>query len=253
LTITFLGTGTSQGVPVIGCACEVCTSLDYRDKRLRSSVYVEDDDLSFVIDTGPDFRQQILRERINKLDAVVFTHEHKDHTAGLDDIRAFNYWQKMDMPVYAYQRVIEHLKKEFSYIFSDVKYPGIPRLDLYTIDKESFKIKNTEVIPIDVLHYKLPLFGYRIKDFTYITDANYISKEEIEKIKGTKVLVLNALQKASHISHFNLEQAIEMAQIIGAERTYFTHISHTLGAHQKVSLELPEKIFLSYDGLKVKI
>jgi phosphoribosyl 1,2-cyclic phosphate phosphodiesterase len=253
LTITFLGSGTSQGVPVIGCECEVCTSLDFRDKRLRSSVYVKTDDVTFVIDTGPDFRQQILRERINQLDAVVFTHEHKDHTAGLDDIRAFNYWQKMDMPVYASGRVIEHLKKEFSYIFSDKKYPGIPKIEVSEIQNQPFYIKRTKVTPIEVLHYKLPLYGYRINDFTYITDANYISDEELEKIKGTKVLVLNALQKAAHISHFNLEQAIELAKRVGAKKTYFTHISHSLGQHNKVSHELPENIFLAFDGLKVTI
>jgi phosphoribosyl 1,2-cyclic phosphate phosphodiesterase len=253
LTITFLGSGTSQGVPVIGCECEVCTSLDFRDKRLRSSVYVKTNDSTFVIDTGPDFRQQILRERINQLDAVVFTHEHKDHTAGLDDIRAFNYWQKIDMPVYASERVVEHLKKEFSYIFSDMKYPGIPKIEVNEIGNKPFFIKQTQIIPIEVLHYKLPLFGYRIKDFTYITDANYISDVELEKVKGSKVLVLNALQKAAHISHFNLEQAIELAQKIGAQKTFFTHISHNLGMHHKVSRELPENIFLAYDGLKITI
>ncbi len=253
MRVTFLGTGTSQGVPVIGCMCEVCQSLNFKDKRLRTSVHVEVDGKSFVIDTGPDFRQQILRERINKLDAVIYTHEHKDHTAGLDDIRAFNFRQKKDMPVYARPQVIEQLKREFSYIFSEKKYPGIPQIATYEIENKPFKIEGVTFTPIEVMHLKLPVYGYRIGDFTYITDANYISDVERQKIKGSKVLVLNALQKEPHISHFNLEEAIEEAKDLGAETTYFLHISHRMGKHKVIEKSLPENIHLAYDGLSIDI
>ncbi|HYG37175.1 MAG TPA: MBL fold metallo-hydrolase [Cytophagales bacterium] len=253
MTITFLGTGTSQGVPVIGCGCEVCASIDYRDKRLRSSVFVQTDGLNLIIDTGPDFRQQILRERIRKLDAVLFTHEHKDHTAGLDDIRAFNYLQKTDMPVFAREKVIHQIQREFAYIFTDKKYPGIPKVQMHEILKEPFFINDLKIMPIEIMHYRLPIIGFRIKDFTYITDANFISEEELEKIEGTKVLVLNALQNSPHISHFTLQEAIDVALKIKAEKTFFTHISHNLGSHKKVSAVLPENIFLGYDGLKVSL
>lgn len=253
MIVTFLGTGTSQGVPVIACNCDVCQSIDFRDKRLRTSIHLEVSGQSIVIDTGPDFRTQILRERIKHLDAILFTHEHKDHTAGLDDVRSFNFAQKMDMPIYADSRVITQLKKEFSYVFETEKYPGVPRLDVNEITNSPFEVNGVKITPIEVLHYKLPVFGFRIKDFTYITDANYISEKEIEKIKGSKILVLNALQKKDHISHFTLDQAIDIAQIVNAEKTYFTHISHNLGKHRDVEKELPKNCELAFDGLKLHI
>ncbi|WP_342647605.1 MBL fold metallo-hydrolase [Mucilaginibacter sp. CSA2-8R] len=253
MTITFLGTGTSQGVPVIGCDCDICTSADKHDKRLRTSILVEAQGKIIVIDTGPDFRYQMLRVGVKHLDAVIFTHEHKDHTAGLDDIRAFNYLQQEPMDVYAVPRVQASLKKEFSYIFAEFQYPGIPKINLHTIGNEPFNVGPVKFIPIEVLHYKLPVLGFRIDDFTYITDAKTIAEPEIEKIKGTKVLVVNALQKQPHMSHFTFDEAIAFAQRIGAETTYFTHISHRLGKHADVSLELPQGIQLAYDGLKIEL
>lgn len=253
MTITFLGTGTSQGVPVIACDCEVCTSADHRDKRLRSSILIEVEGKVIVIDSGPDFRYQMLRECVKHLDAIVFTHEHKDHVAGMDDIRAFNYRQQGAIDVYATTRVQEALRREFSYIFHDFKYPGIPQIELHTIDKEPFYIGDAKLIPIEVMHYKLPVLGFRIGDFTYITDAKTIEPAELEKIKGSKILVINALQKEKHISHFTLDEAIAFAEMIGAEQTYFTHISHRLGKHQDVSALLPPNIFLAFDGLKLEI
>lgn len=253
MKITFLGTGTSQGVPVIACECEVCASVDFRDKRSRSSVWVEVDDLSLVIDTGPDFRMQMLRERVKRLDAILFTHGHKDHTAGLDDVRSFNFKQKMDMPVYAQEHVMEQLQREFSYVFAEKKYPGVPQIQTNVISKEPFKIGNTLITPVEVMHYKLPVLGFRMRDFTYITDANFISEEEKEKIKGSKILVLNALQKTEHISHFTLDEAVALAQELGVEQTYLTHVSHTMGKQRAVEKELPEGIDFAFDGLTVEL
>jgi phosphoribosyl 1,2-cyclic phosphate phosphodiesterase len=252
LKITFLGTGTSQGVPVIGCDCEVCQSLDYRDKRLRSSIHVQLDDLSLVVDTGPDFRQQMLRERINKLDAVLFTHSHKDHIAGLDDVRAYNYLQQTDMPVYGNADVLSQLKKEFYYAFEKNKYPGIPQLKLHEISSEPFFIGSTRILPLPVLHYQLPVLGFRIHNFSYITDANQIPDQTLELLKGTDTLVLNALQREKHLSHFNLAEATSMAKRIGAKQTYFIHISHKLGCHKTVERELPKSVALAYDGLTIE-
>jgi len=253
VTITFLGTGTSQGVPVIACDCEVCTSTDPHDKRLRTSVLIEGDDKTVVIDSGPDFRYQMLRAGVKRLDAIVFTHEHKDHVAGMDDIRAFNYRQNAPVDVYATTRVQEALKREFSYIFAEFKYPGIPQINLHTIGLDPFDIGNLHFIPVEVMHYKLPVLGFRIKDFTYITDAKTVSETEKQKIKGTKILVINALQTQSHISHFTLDEAILFAQEIGAEKTYFTHISHRLGLHEAMSQQLPPNIAFAYDGLKLSV
>ena len=253
MTITFLGTGTSQGVPVIACECEVCTSTDKHDKRLRTSVLIETDGKVIAIDSGPDFRYQMLRAGVKHLDAVVFTHEHKDHTAGLDDIRAFNFVQQAPMDIYAVPRVQESLKREFSYIFAAYKYPGIPQLNMHTVDLDPFFIGPVEVTPIEVMHYRLPVLGFRIKDFTYITDAKTIAPAEMEKIKGSRVLVINALQREPHISHFTLDEAIALAKQIGAQTTYFTHISHRLGKHADVSAELPKGIALAYDGLKITL
>jgi len=253
VTVTFLGTGTSQGVPVIGCDCEVCTSADKHDKRLRTSIMVEAQGKVIVIDTGPDFRYQMLREGVKHLDAVVFTHEHKDHTGGLDDIRAFNYLQQEPTDVYAVPRVQASLKKEFAYIFAEYQYPGIPKINLHTIGTEPFKVGPVKFTPIEVVHYKLPVLGFRIHDFTYITDAKTITDAEVEKIMGSKVLVINALQKQPHISHFTFDEAVAFAKRVGAETTYFTHISHRLGKHADVSTELPAGIELAYDGLKVEL
>lgn len=253
MTITFLGTGTSQGVPVIGCTCEVCKSLDYRDKRLRSSVHILVNGQSFVIDTGPDFRQQMVRETIKRVDAILFTHAHRDHTAGLDDVRAYNFLQNMSMPVYATQETLTQLRNDFAYIFEAHHYPGLPRLDLRSITENSFTINGVEVIPLPVTHLNLPVLGFRIGDFSYITDANFISEETFERLTGTKILVLNALQQESHVSHFNLVQAIEIAKKIKAERTYFTHLSHKMGLHAEINRQLPENIQLAFDGLSISL
>ncbi|MES2454036.1 MAG: MBL fold metallo-hydrolase [Bacteroidota bacterium] len=249
MKITFLGTGTSQGIPVITCNCIVCKSSDPRNKRLRTSVLIETEDKTIVIDSGPDFRYQMLRANVQDLDAILFTHEHKDHVAGLDDIRPFNYLLKKDISVYATESVQQSLKKEFSYIFAEVKYPGLPQIQMHTIDQQPFHIGSLKIIPLDIMHYKLPILGFRMGEFTYITDAKTVSEETILKIKGTKILVVNALQRDEHISHFNLKQAIAFAKLIGAETTYFTHISHNLGLHEEVEQELPENIKLAYDGL----
>lgn len=253
MKITFLGTGTSQGVPVIGCSCEVCQSLDYRDKRLRSSIHIQVDELSLVVDTGPDFRQQILRERINKLDGVLFTHSHKDHIAGLDDVRAYNYLQQADMPVYGNADVLAQLKTEFYYAFEKKKYPGIPQLKLNEINHDQFSIGTVKILPLPVLHYQLLVLGFRINNFSYITDANQIPESTLALLKGTRTLVLNALQREKHVSHFNLEEALAMAAQIGAEQTYFIHISHKLGRHKIVERELPKSVALAYDGLSIEV
>lgn len=253
MNITFLGTGTSQGVPVIGCSCEVCQSLDFRDQRLRASIHIAVEGQSFVVDTGPDFRMQMLREGIKKLDAVLFTHEHKDHTAGLDDIRPFNFYQQADIPIFGRQAVLEQLQREYAYIFNDKKYPGVPQVACVEIDHNPFQINGIGITPIPVLHYKLPVLGFRIGDFSYITDANHIPEESLALLEGSEILVLNALQKEPHISHFTLDQAIEQAKRIGAKKTYFTHISHRLGLHAEVEKELPEGMYLGYDGLKLHV
>jgi len=254
MKITFLGTGTSQGVPVIACNCDVCLSKKPKDKRLRTSVMLSFNHKNIVIDTGPDFRQQMLRENVKHLDAILFTHEHKDHIAGMDDIRAFNYQSKSDMPVYATQQVQKGLKNEFHYIFADFKYPGIPKIDLHTIyHNQPFKLFDKTIIPIEVMHYKMPVTAFRIDNFTYITDANFISDQEKEKIKGTEVLVINALRKEEHISHFTLQQALDFIAEIKPKKAYLTHISHLLGSHSDISLELPNNVFMAHDGLMLDI
>ncbi len=253
MKITVLGSGTSQGVPVIGCQCEVCLSADERDKRLRSSVLIETGTKTFVVDTGPDFRQQMLRADVRSLDGVLFTHEHKDHVAGLDDIRAFNFVQKKEMTVYATPQVQEALKRDFHYAFADVKYPGVPRIHLETISSNAFEAEGVLIRPIQVLHYKLPVLGFRIGDFTYITDANQIPEEEKKKIYGTKVLIINALRKTDHISHFTLEEALEVIDEFKPQKAYITHISHQMGLHASVSHELPEGVYLAYDQLEISL
>jgi len=251
--ITFLGTGTSQGVPVIACNCEVCSSPDPRDKRLRSSIMVEAAGKVIVIDSGPDFRYQMLRAKVTHLDAIVFTHEHKDHIAGMDDIRAFNYRQEAAIDIYATTRVQDALKREFAYVFAEQKYPGIPEVNLRTIGLKPFEIGDLTFRPIEVMHFKLPILGFRIGDFTYITDAKTISESEKQKIKGTKTLVINALQIEKHISHFTFVEAIAFAKEIGAQTTYFTHISHRLGRHEAILGLLPKNITLAYDGLVLEV
>ncbi len=253
MKVTFLGTGTSQGVPVIGCDCQVCQSLDYRDKRLRSSVHLAVNNTSLVIDTGPDFRQQMLRERIMKLDAILLTHAHKDHIAGLDDVRAYNFLQQKNMPVYGTKDVHKQLQTEFYYAFEEHKYPGIPRLDLIEIKDQDFTIDGVTITPLPVLHYNLPVMGFRVGNFSYITDANHIPESTFEKLKGTNILALNALQREKHLSHFNLSEALEVASKIGAEQTYFLHISHKLGTHKAVEKELPDSVALAYDGLTIEL
>jgi phosphoribosyl 1,2-cyclic phosphate phosphodiesterase len=238
---------------VIGCGCEVCRSLDYRDKRLRTSIHLDIHGQSLVIDTGPDFRQQMLRENIGKLDAVILTHAHRDHTSGIDDVRAYNFLQNMNMPVYGTTETLQQIKNDFAYIFAPDAYPGLPRLDLRTITENAFSINGITITPLPVMHLRLPVLGFRIGDFSYITDANSISDSTYEKLKGTKTLVINALQKEPHISHFNLEQAIETVKKINPEKAYFTHISHKMGLHSEVSKELPTNISLAVDGLQVSI
>jgi phosphoribosyl 1,2-cyclic phosphate phosphodiesterase len=253
LTITFLGTGTSSGVPMIACGCYVCTSTDKKDKRLRSSILVQSPTTTIVIDTTPDFRYQMLRAQVKKLDAVLFTHPHKDHIAGLDDIRAFNYLQQQSMKVYANQMTIDGLMREFAYAFADKKYPGIPEIDLNTITEEPFHIGDIPVTPIMVWHLKMPVYGFRFGAFTYITDANRIEDDEKEKIAGSQVIVLNALRKEPHISHFSLSEAIGLANELAIPYAYFTHISHQLGRHSEIEKELPSGRHLAYDGLILKL
>jgi phosphoribosyl 1,2-cyclic phosphate phosphodiesterase len=251
--ITILGSGTSQGVPVIACDCEVCTSTNPKDKRLRTSVLIEYKDKVFVIDSGPDFRYQMLRANVQRLDALILTHEHKDHIAGLDDIRAFNYKMGRKIPVYATLNVQNALKREFEYIFSGIKYPGIPEVELHTIENNKpLIVEGLEFIPIEVLHYKLPVLGFRIKNFTYITDANYIADKEKDKIKGTKTLIINALRKEKHISHFTMDEAINLIHELKPETAYLTHISHQLGLHDAINKELPADIFCAFDGLELE-
>ena len=254
MKVTFLGTGTSQGVPVISCPCNVCHSTNTKDKRLRTSMMIEEDDFTLVIDSGPDFRQQLLREDVKKLDAILFTHSHKDHVAGLDDVRAFNFFQQKPMDVYATTWVQDAIRKEFYYAFDlENDYPWIPKVKFHTITLSPFEIGPLKIVPVEVLHHKLPVLGFRFGDFTYITDASFISEIELKKISGTKVLVLNALRKEKHIAHFNLEEAIALAEKIGAHKTFFTHMSHQMGLHDVVSAGLPHNISLAYDGLKVEV
>ena len=253
MLVTFLGTGTSQGVPLIACECPVCTSTNTKDKRLRSSVLVQDQGVDIVVDSGPDFRQQMLRCGIKKLDALIFTHAHKDHIAGMDDIRGFNFKMKSAVDVYCTEQVERQMHQEFHYIFSEFKYPGIPELQLHRIDKDTpFEVKGVTIQPIEVMHYKLPVLGFRFRHFVYVTDANFISETEKEKMKGCDVLVLNALRRESHVSHFNLQEALDLIAEVKPKRAYLTHISHQLGLHDEVSAELPPNVFLAYDNLQLE-
>lgn len=253
MEVTFLGTGTSQGVPVIACPCRVCHSPDSRDQRLRSSILVSHRNSQVVIDTGPDFRQQMLRSGTTALDGVVYTHEHKDHIAGMDDVRAFNYFQQKHIDLFCSQRVEEALRREFGYAFSEEKYPGVPEVNLRRIGNEPFEVAGIPFQPIEVMHMKLPVLGFRIGSFTYITDANFIPEREKDKIRGSRILVLNALRRKPHPSHFTLDEALRLAEEIGAETTYLTHISHQLGTHSEVEAQLPSGVRLAWDGLKIHI
>lgn len=253
LKVTFLGTGTSQGIPIIGSSHPVCLSANPKDKRLRVSVLIEWDTYVYVIDCGPDFRQQMLNANCKKLDGVVFTHEHADHTAGLDDIRPF-YFKQGDIPIYAHQRVLNALEKRFDYIFkTENKYAGAPGVTPIRIQNKPFQLGNMQVVPIDGLHYKLQVFGFRFNDFAYLTDMKTIEDHEINKLKGVKVLVVNALRETEHISHFNLEEALALIDKVKPERAYLTHISHMLGFHDEVEKKLPEHVFLAYDNLEIEI
>jgi phosphoribosyl 1,2-cyclic phosphate phosphodiesterase len=253
LRITFLGTGTSIGVPVITCDCPVCTSTDQHDKRLRTSIMIEVNGKTFVIDCGPDFRIQMLRENVANLDAVIFTHEHRDHIAGLDDVRAFNYVLNKKIDIYGTERVMEAIRIEFPYIFSESRYFGAPQLTIHPITEAPFSIQGVEFIPILVMHEKLPVMGFRIGDFTYITDASYIPPEEMEKIRGSRVIVLNALRNSKHVSHFSVSEAVQILSELRPEAAYLTHLSHFVGLHEEVNLKLPDFIQLAYDGLEILI
>ena len=251
--VVILGSGTSQGVPVIACECSVCASKDKKDYRTRSSILIQVADENYVVDTGPDFRFQMLREQVKSLRGVIFTHEHKDHVAGLDDVRAFNHLESRPMEVYCTERVENALRSEFHYVFSDDRYPGIPKVQLFRIDDEPINLRNNlNLIPVNVLHYKMPVKGFRFGDFTYITDAKKIESKEINKVLGSKTLVINALHRSEHLSHFNLEQALEFINIVQPEKTYLTHISHLFGKHKEVEIELPKNVFLAYDGLNLE-
>ena len=252
LTITFLGTGTSGGVPMIGCTCYVCSSQSEKDKRLRSSIMVQSNTTTLVVDTTPDFRTQMLRENVRKLDAVIFTHPHKDHTAGLDDVKAFNFFQKKPMDIYANTLTQEALKREFAYAFADKKYPGIPNIKMHTITNETFMVGDIPVTPILVYHLQMPVLGFRFGSFIYITDANRIDDSEKEKIIGCDTIVLNALRKKEHISHFSLQEAVDLADEMKIPNAYFTHISHQLGTSEEINKELPFNRQLAWDGLKLE-
>lgn len=238
---------------MIACHCEVCSSTDFRDNRLRSSVLIQDNDLTIAIDAGPDFRQQMLREKVDRIDAIVITHAHKDHVAGLDEIRAFNFFQHKAIDIYATTEVQEKIKIEFYYVFGEKKYPGIPEMNLITINESPFTIGHLKFIPIKLMHLNMIVYGFRIGDFSYVTDVNYIAPEEMEKLKGTKILVLDALRKKKHISHFTLDEAIAVANEIHPQKTYFTHISHQLGLHREVEASLHPNMHLAFDGLKLSV
>lgn len=253
MKVTFLGTGTSQGIPVVGCKCDVCTKGTKKDHRLRTSVMVTQKNTQINIDAGPDFRYQLLRAHVDRLDAILITHCHKDHIAGLDDVRSFNYLYKKAMDIYAVPRDQAAIKKEFSYAFDEMPYPGVPDMNLVNLTEEPFKIGDLEIIPLPVMHAKMKVMGFRFGDFSYVTDANYIPPETLDKIAGSKVIVINALRKRHHASHFNLEEAVEVLKQLHPEKGYLTHISHMLGFHDEIEKELPPFIKLAYDGLELEL
>ncbi len=254
-SITFLGTGTSQGIPIIGCSCPVCKSDDIRDKRLRCSALIRYEGKTFLIDAGPDFRQQMLREDISHLDAILLTHNHKDHTGGLDDVRSFNYLEQRPFPIFCESHVLESLKKEYYYVFTEKPYPGAPAMDIHLITSLPFEIEGIPVIPIRAMHYKLPVLGFRFGDCAYLTDANYIPESEFEKLKGLKIFVINTVKRGHHISHYSLEEAIDICRRVGARKSYLTHLSHMLPRHAELAGELaalPFSIQPAIDGLTVE-
>lgn len=253
MRVKFLGTGTSQGVPMIGCRCNVCCSDDARDKRLRSSVVIEIGNKVIQIDGGPDFRYQHLRARTTQLDAILITHEHKDHIGGLDDVRAFNYSMQKPIDIYCEPHAAKAIRSDFSYSFREDKYPGVPEINLVEIGEEPFFVEEIEVVPIRALHYKMPILGFRIGDFCYLTDANYISPEWLEKMRGLKCLVINGLRVEKHISHFNLKEALEIIETVKPECAYLTHISHQLGLYRQVEPQLPSGVHLAYDELIINV
>ena len=253
MIVTFLGTGTSQGVPVIGCKCEVCTSSNYKDKRLRSSILISTETTNVAIDCSPDFRQQMLRENVEDLDAILFTHHHKDHVAGMDDVRAFNYRWKKNMQIYCSDQTSIALKKEFPYVFTDKKYPGTPNVEINLIKNRPFKIQKTTITPIKVKHYMMSIFGFRIRDFVYLTDVSAISDIEKEKMKNADLIILDALRKTKHISHFNLDQAVALLEEVQPKRALLTHISHYMGLHNIINKDLPDHIQLAYDGQQITL
>ena len=253
MKVTFLGTGTSQGIPVIGSEHPVCKSTDPKDKRLRVSVLIEWDDYTFVIDCGPDFRQQMLTNNCSRIDGILFTHEHSDHVAGLDDIRPF-FFNQGDIPIYAHKRVLDTLKRRFDYVFvTEDKYPGAPSVKEIIIENKPFELGNLTVMPINTYHNRVQVFGFRFNDFAYLTDVKTVESDEMEKLKGLKVLVVNALREKPHHSHFNLEEALEFIAQVKPERSYLTHISHYMGFHKEVQQKLPEGVFLAYDNLQINI
>lgn len=251
MKLTFLGTGTSQGVPVVACQCPVCQSNNPKDKRLRASVMVETEGQCLVIDAGPDFRQQMLTHQVRHLTGILLTHEHVDHIFGLDDIRAFNWVQKQPTDIYAEERVQIAIRRIFDYVFASYTYPGVPQMHLHLIENKSFRIGELEILPIRGFHYKLPVFGFRIGKVAYVTDVNKLEDHELEKLEGLDVLVLNALRKEDHISHYSLKQALAIIARLNPKKAYLTHISHQMGFYDEVQKELPENIFLAYDGLIV--
>ena len=253
LHFTVLGSGTSQGVPVIGCGCKVCTSVDVLDKRLRTSLLVQSEHTTICIDAGPDFRQQMLNSGVKQLDAIVFTHEHMDHTAGLDDVRAFNYSQKKPMLLYCTEQVEKRLREQYSYIFNNPNYPGIPQIQFVRLKNKAFSVGEIDINPIKALHAQLEVYGFRFKELTYLTDANKISQEEKEKIKGAAYFIVNALRREPHHSHFNLQEAISLGHELEVEQTFLTHISHQMGLHKEVEQELPQGVNLAFDGLEISV
>ncbi len=253
MRITFLGTGTSQGVPVVACGCDVCTKGKEKDKRLRTSVMIEVDGTIMNIDAGPDFRQQMLREKVKRLDAILITHCHKDHIAGLDDVRSFNYLYKKPMDIYALPRDLKAIENEFAYAFGEDKYPGVPQFNMHALSHKKFRIKGVEITPLPALHLKMEVLGFRIGDFSYITDTNYIPASTLKLMTGSKIVVLNALRKRKHISHYNLEEAVKVLEFLHPPKAYITHISHLMGFHDEVEKELPPFIRFAYDGLKIEL